>query len=106
MNRRVTNSSKITDVRKIFLEESNQNPNNRKFYKYNKVLKTIIFNVSKPVQMMDMSDDDLLDMQSKAKLIVSFIDKELEFRERFGKPSGISTSDQISKVTQELESMV
>ncbi len=93
-------------VRNILKEEAGVDPNRIRFIKYIKNVKTVLYNVSRPVRLIEITDDDLIMLNKLTNLITNLTNKEIEFRRQFGKPSGIDDIANIDSFRKKLEEMV
>ncbi len=79
----VKEDSSPKEVRSAFLSVLNRDPNETKFLKYHKHLKTVIYNLQRPMLVKDISKDVLTKTIELSKTITALAKIELDLREKY-----------------------
>jgi hypothetical protein len=87
------------EVKVLFEQQLQVNPASKKFNKYMKNLKSIMFNATRPLMMQDIDTDTVVKMRDMAKTIVGLLNKELELREKY---TGIQLEARRLNIKQEI----
>ena len=76
----VTSDSTTQEVLTAFKSFSSIDPRLDSWNKYEKVVNTIIYNASKPINLMNIPHENIMSMQNKLNLANNLLIRELEFR--------------------------
>lgn len=77
-----------------------QAPENLKFIKYGRFLKSLLFNASRPIQMLSVDSEVIVEMIKSLETILGCFKKELELREKY------SPADRLLKDKKRIKSGV
>lgn len=81
---RVAEDFTSKQVTRIFNEESNADMTTIRFLKYKKTIGTLIYNLSRPQNLMEVPDSILMDIKAAAQTVVNLANLEIDYREKNG----------------------